>query len=64
MGAPLRVGSWDKDRWVFTIRGDMGGGVNAKLLEQLDKITDIEITFDVTYFTPSSRREKIEEEVE
>jgi hypothetical protein len=52
------------DRWVFTIRGDMGGGVNAKLLEQLGNITDIEITFDVTYFTPSSRREKIEEEAE
>ncbi len=44
------------DRWVFTIRGDMGGGVNAKLLEELDKITDIEITFDVTYFTPSSKK--------
>jgi hypothetical protein len=50
------------DRWVFTIRGDMGGGVNAKVLEQLDKITDIEITFDVTYFTPVSRREKTEDE--
>ncbi len=48
------------DRWVFTIRGDMGGGVNAKVLEQLDKITDIEITFDVTYFTPVSLREKAE----
>jgi hypothetical protein len=44
------------DRWVFTIRGDMGGGVNAKLLDQLDKITDIEITFDVTYFTPSKKK--------
>ncbi len=46
------------DRWVLTIRGDMGGGVNAKLLNQLDKITDMEITFDVTYFTPAYRREK------
>jgi hypothetical protein len=44
------------DRWVFTIRGDMGGGVNAKLLNQLEKITDIEITFDVTYFTPASKK--------
>ncbi|OQX23636.1 MAG: hypothetical protein BWK80_24985 [Desulfobacteraceae bacterium IS3] len=44
------------DRWVFAIRGDMGGGVNAKLLDQLDKITDIEITFDVTYFTPASKK--------
>lgn len=44
------------DRWVFTIRGDMGGGVNAKLLEELDKIRDIEITFDVTYFTPTSKK--------
>ena len=39
------------DRWVFTIRPDMGGS-NENLLAQLDQITDIEITFDVTYFTP------------
>jgi len=39
------------DRWVFTIREDMGGA-NDDLLAQLDQITDIEITFDVTYFTP------------
>ncbi|OQX02777.1 MAG: hypothetical protein BWK80_57155 [Desulfobacteraceae bacterium IS3] len=40
------------DRWILTIREDIGGQANQALLGQGDKIEDIVITFDVTYFTP------------
>jgi hypothetical protein len=39
------------DRWVLTIREDMCQA-NQALLNQIDRITDIVLTFDVTYFTP------------